>query len=88
MPGNATDAEKAGANFDRAVTRDSSDVEKVNDNLQDMTTADIQQAIEDARTASQDESAMNLRDAFRLYPKAVLWSMLFSLAIVMEGFGE
>lgn len=88
MGGNATDAEKAGALFERAVTRDSSEVEKTTDLMGEMTAADIQQELDNARQASQDEQAMNLRDGMRLYPKAILWSMLLSLAIVMEGFGE
>ena len=87
MGGNATDSEKAGALFDRAVTRDSADVEKTVDAMaSDLDVHALQAQLEQAREASQDEQAMNLRDGIRLYPRAILWSMALSLAIVMEGF--
>ena len=41
---------------------------------------------QDAKAATAAEHAMSVRDALRLYPKAVFFSMLLSLALVMEGF--
>lgn len=40
----------------------------------------------DANLASQKEHRMTLLQALRLYPKAITWSALLSLAIVMEGY--
>ena len=40
----------------------------------------------DAKTATAAEHAMSVREALRLYSKAVFFSMLLSLALVMEGF--
>lgn len=40
----------------------------------------------DAREATELEHALTLRDCFRLYPKAIGFSLLFSTAIIMEGY--
>jgi MFS transporter, SP family, general alpha glucoside:H+ symporter len=40
----------------------------------------------DAAAATAAEHKMTLREGLRLYPKAICWSMLLSLAIVMEGY--
>jgi SP family general alpha glucoside:H+ symporter-like MFS transporter len=40
----------------------------------------------DAKAATAAEHAMSVRDALRLYPKAVAFSMTLSLALVMEGY--
>ncbi|KAK9351843.1 general substrate transporter [Lipomyces doorenjongii] len=40
----------------------------------------------EAKDATELEHRMTLRQALRLYPKAVGWSMLLSLALVMEGY--
>ena len=39
-----------------------------------------------AKQASTDEHELSLRQAIRLYPKAVVWSVLLSTSIVMEGY--
>ena len=39
----------------------------------------------DARAAFDVEKHMTVRQALRLYKKAVLFSMIMSLAVVMEG---
>ena len=39
-----------------------------------------------AREANDREHTLTLRDAFRLYPKAIGFSLLFSTAIIMEGY--
>ena len=40
----------------------------------------------DAKAATDAEHAMTIRQAFKLYPKAVAWSMFFSTAVAMEGY--
>lgn len=40
----------------------------------------------EAKDATDKEHAMTVREALRLYPKAVAWSILLSTAIVMEGY--
>ncbi|CAJ2501383.1 Uu.00g042360.m01.CDS01 [Anthostomella pinea] len=40
----------------------------------------------EAKAATQAEHAMPLRQAIKLYPKAILWSIFFSTAIAMEGY--
>ncbi|KAM5343979.1 hypothetical protein ACJ41O_012516 [Fusarium nematophilum] len=40
----------------------------------------------DAREATDLEHSLTLRDSFRLYPKAIGFSLLFSTAIIMEGY--
>lgn len=42
----------------------------------------------DAKAATAAEHALSVREALRLYPKAVLWSMLLSMALVMEGYDK
>jgi SP family general alpha glucoside:H+ symporter-like MFS transporter len=42
----------------------------------------------DAKAATDREHAMTLREALRKYPKAIGWSVLLSLAVAMEGYGE
>lgn len=43
----------------------------------------LTQKAQDARTT---EHELSLKDAFRLYPKAIAWSFLFSLGVIMAGF--
>lgn len=40
----------------------------------------------DARDATQLEHELTVRSALRLYPKAIGFSLLFSTAIIMEGY--
>jgi SP family general alpha glucoside:H+ symporter-like MFS transporter len=40
----------------------------------------------DAQEATRKEHNMTLKEALRLYPKAVGWSILLSTAIIMEGY--
>jgi MFS transporter, SP family, general alpha glucoside:H+ symporter len=47
---------------------------------------DIPQINQEARNATANELNMTLGEAFRLYPKAVLFSVIFSTAVVMEGY--
>lgn len=60
--------------------------EAVNDNYADkalgVTNGEI---IEEAREATDNEHALTLRKAFASYKPAILWSMVFSATIIMEG---
>jgi MFS transporter, SP family, general alpha glucoside:H+ symporter len=47
---------------------------------------DLAQLASDAKAATHAEHNMTIREALRLYPKAVGWSVLLSLAIIMEGY--
>ncbi|KAL5045445.1 hypothetical protein BDW71DRAFT_198197 [Aspergillus fruticulosus] len=42
--------------------------------------------LEQARLATAQEHSLSFREGLRTYRKAVMWSMLFSLAIIMEGY--
>jgi SP family general alpha glucoside:H+ symporter-like MFS transporter len=44
------------------------------------------EVFDQARAAADEEHAMTLLQAMRKYPKAVLWSVLLSTCIVMEGY--
>ncbi|KAM0756383.1 raffinose family of oligosaccharides transporter [Meredithblackwellia eburnea MCA 4105] len=46
----------------------------------------LEEILDDAADAQVKEQKMGMMEAFRANPKAVGWSMLFSTAIVMEGF--
>ena len=52
--------------------------------------ADVKFAVltSDAKEATDAEHAMTLRESLRKYPKAIGWSVLLSLAVAMEGYGE
>jgi SP family general alpha glucoside:H+ symporter-like MFS transporter len=41
---------------------------------------------EDAQIATEKEQQMSLLQGLKLYPKAVLWSLVLSTAIIMEGY--
>lgn len=43
--------------------------------------------LEDASNAQAREQSMTLLEGIRTYPKAIGWSLLFSTAIIMEGYG-
>lgn len=40
----------------------------------------------EAKSGTDNEKSMTLRQSFPLYKKAMAWSILFSTAIVMEGY--
>ena len=50
------------------------------------TVPDFQNLARDARRATNTEHTMTFMQAVRMYPKAIGWSILLSLTIVMEGF--
>lgn len=47
---------------------------------------EIVQAFEEAKAATASEHDLTIRDALRLYPKAIAFSIIFSTAVVMEGY--
>lgn len=48
--------------------------------------ADINHLLDEAKDATKAEKEMTIMQAFRTYPKAVIFSMILSTAIVMEGY--
>lgn len=40
----------------------------------------------DAKAATEKEHELDIRTAVKLYPKAVAWSIFFSLGVIMCGF--
>ncbi|KAK6955131.1 hypothetical protein Daesc_002762 [Daldinia eschscholtzii] len=48
---------------------------------------DFMTLVNEANDANERERDMKLSHAFKVYPKAVGWSMLLSSCIIMEGFG-
>ncbi|KAI8964736.1 sugar transporter [Daldinia sp. FL1419] len=48
---------------------------------------DFMTLVNEANEANERERDMKLSHAFKIYPKAVGWSMLLSSCIIMEGFG-
>lgn len=42
--------------------------------------------IADAALADQVEHTISFRDSFRIHKKAIMWSMLLSSALIMEGY--
>lgn len=47
---------------------------------------DVATMTNDARDATEREHNLTIRDALRLYPKAVMFSIAFSTAVIMEGY--
>jgi len=42
--------------------------------------------VHEANAATQKEHDMTLGRALKAYPKAIMWSVLLSFAVVMEGY--
>ncbi|OLN90327.1 General alpha-glucoside permease 8 [Colletotrichum chlorophyti] len=53
-----------------------------------MSAADAAGLVAEAANATKAEHNMGLVESFKLYPKAVGWSLFFSTAVVMEGFDK
>ncbi|KND87113.1 Maltose permease MAL31 [Tolypocladium ophioglossoides CBS 100239] len=47
---------------------------------------DFAATVEDAKVATAKEHSMSLWQGLKLYPRAIGWSVIFSTAIVMEGY--
>lgn len=58
------------------------------DNIRKMSVInpDIANQNADARAATEREHNMTVKETLRLYPKAVMFSLIFSTAIIMEGY--
>lgn len=70
------------------VNRENDGVLRVNDDsVRRMSQANafIANDIADAKQASQNEKDLSIRDAIKLYKKGIGFSLLFSLAVIMEG---
>lgn len=61
-------------------------MEQTMTNCSDVGPEDAAYRQSDARDATETERHMSIMQAFKLYPKAVGWSILLSTAIVMEGY--
>ncbi|XDG03454.1 hypothetical protein ABKA04_003069 [Annulohypoxylon sp. FPYF3050] len=48
---------------------------------------DFMTLVNEANEANERERGMKLSHAFRVYPKAIGWSMILSSCLIMEGFG-
>lgn len=55
-------------------------------NKTEITTAEHHEEVPHARQAAADEHILTPRQAFVIHPKAVLWSVLLSTCIIMEGY--
>ncbi|GAW15848.1 hypothetical protein ANO14919_052700 [Xylariales sp. No.14919] len=47
---------------------------------------DFMKLVSEANEANERERGMTLRHAFKVYPKAIGWSMLLSSCLIMEGY--
>lgn len=65
-------------NLERVVTADRGVFDKVATRLEH-----VEKVVDDAANATESEHQMGIMEAFRAYPKAVMFSMIFSTAIVM-----
>ena len=71
------------------VARSNDGVLRVNDNAvrkMSIANATIADEVADAREATEKEHQLSIRDACKLYPKAICFSLLFSTAVIMEGY--
>jgi MFS transporter, SP family, general alpha glucoside:H+ symporter len=71
------------------VTRADDGVRRVDDAVirrMSVANPDIPQIHQEAKNATANEQNMTLREAIRLYPKAIMFSIIFSTAVVMEGY--
>jgi SP family general alpha glucoside:H+ symporter-like MFS transporter len=76
-------ANRADQGQDKALDADNNAMEKLA-----TTKTEFAALGDDAKTATNREHAMTLREALRKYPKAIGWSVLLSLAVAMEGYGK
>jgi SP family general alpha glucoside:H+ symporter-like MFS transporter len=49
-------------------------------------TDSMKQTVIDAKKASDSEHSMSLIQGVKLYPKAIMWSVIISTCIAMEGY--
>lgn len=48
--------------------------------------ANVVEELAEAKRATETEHSISVRDALKLYRKAVIFSLIFSTAVVMEGY--
>lgn len=72
----------------RVETRNDGVLRVADDNIRKMSVInnDLANQTADAKAATDREHNMTLRECFRLYPKAIAFSLIFSTAIIMEGY--
>jgi hypothetical protein len=46
----------------------------------------VVQQFDEAKNAAEKEHQLTVRDALKLYPKAIIFSIIFSSAVIMEGY--
>lgn len=72
------------------VNRDKDGVLRVNDDAMRRLSQihdNVGKEISDAKAASSAEKSLSVRDSVRLYKKAICFSLIMSLAVIMEGYG-
>ncbi|KAI1376009.1 sugar transporter [Hypoxylon crocopeplum] len=79
--GEEHDSEKGGRNGQYAQV-DPAIASRIAANVDDFMTL-----VNEANEANERERDMKLSHAFKVYPKAVAWSMILSSCLIMEGFG-
>lgn len=70
------------------VTRDNDGVMRVNDDAfrrLSQAQANLGQDQFDAKLANDNEKSLSIMQAIKLYKKAICYSLIMSLAVVMEG---
>ncbi|KAI1186384.1 general alpha-glucoside permease [Nemania serpens] len=76
------DVESAGTKQNGAYTHiDEAVAARIAENVDDFMTL-----VNEANDANERERGMTLRYAFKIYPKAIGWSMLLSSCLIMEGY--
>ncbi|KAI1164766.1 general alpha-glucoside permease [Nemania serpens] len=76
------DVESAGTKRNGASTHiDEAVAARIAENVEDFMTL-----VNEANDANEREREMTLRYAFKIYPKAIGWSMLLSSCLIMEGY--
>ncbi|KAI0968024.1 general alpha-glucoside permease [Xylaria arbuscula] len=65
----------------RSARIDAAIAERIAGNVEDFMTL-----VKEADEANERERGMTLRHAFKIYPKAIGWSMLLSSCLIMEGY--
>ncbi|KAL9620760.1 MAG: hypothetical protein Q9160_004773 [Pyrenula sp. 1 TL-2023] len=79
--GTATDDRMDGAQHARTIQISPEIANGVANNVEDFMTL-----VNEANEANERERHMKLRDAFRIYPKAIGYSVALSTALIMEGY--
>lgn len=71
------------------VERDYDGVARINDSSirkLSVTNPQVVQQFDEAKHAAEKEHELTIRDALKLYPRAIIFSIIFSSAVIMEGY--